>query len=223
MGTAPQGLWPPAFEAAIFDFDGTISQTGWIWHEANRSFLARRGIAYSQELAIRMAPLSFEDGAACMAEECGLGEPTKDICAELSRISLFHYRSGARLRPGVEEYLRALRSTGIGIALATSNSPEIIGVLEHVPVSDLFDHCVYERDVGVPKNRPDIYLEAARRLGCEPSRCAVFEDITTAARTAHEAGFVTCGVRSGDYTQDMGLLGEVSDMLLSDWEDIPLG
>lgn len=222
MSNAPIELWPPAFDAAIFDFDGTISDTGWLWHEVDRTFLAARGIEYSVEYARRLSVLGFQAGAIYTIETYGLDESPEDICDEWTRLSHALYRTRVHLRPGVQAYIDALHSRGVRTALATANEPELISTMENVPIDALFDARVHGRDVGATKDKPDIYFEAARLLGADPARCIVFEDIPPAAKTAHDAGFLTCGVNSGDKTQDIDELRRVTDLYLHDWEDIKL-
>ena len=222
MSHAPSRLWPPTFEAAIFDFDGTIADTGWIWEEVDRTFLGARGIPYTPEYARVLSVLGFATGAEYTIETYRLHERPEDIIAEWTRLSHALYRTRVTLRPGVERYLRALRARGVSLALATANEPELIATMEHVDVDALFDTCVHGRDVGAPKDRPDIYLEAARRLGAPPARCIVFEDIEPGLLAAAGAGFITCSVSSGDPTQQVEAVRAAAELHLDDWEDLVL-
>lgn len=222
MHTAPPQLWPPAFDAAIFDFDGTIADTGWIWEEVDRTFLGARGIPYTREYARTLSVLGFSSGAIYTIETYGLHEDPDDICAEWTRLSHALYRTRVRLIDGAERYIRALRSRGIPTALATANEPELISSMEHVDIAGLFDACVHGRDVGTAKDQPDIYLAAAERLGVAPGRCIVFEDIAPGLAAARGAGFLTCAVRSGDPAQLVDDVRDAADLYLHDWDDLDL-
>ena len=220
MSNQTPRLWPPTFEAAIFDFDGTIASTGWIWEEVDRTFLGARGIAYTTEYARVLSVLGFGAGAQYTIETYGLEEDPEDICAEWTRLSHALYRTRVELRPGVQDYIEALRARGIATALATANEPELIGSMEHVDVDALFDACVHGRDVGTTKDQPDIYLEAARRLGVAPERCIVFEDIEPGLLAARGAGFQTCAVRSGEAAQSFRAVSAAADITLDSWEGL---
>lgn len=216
-------LWPPAFDAAIFDFDGTIADTAWIWEEVDRTFLGARGIPYTQEYARMLSVLGFASGAQYTIETYGLkNETPEEICAEWTRLSHALYHTRVELRPGAEAYIRALRARGVPTALATANEPELISSMRLVDVDGLFDVCVHGRDVGTTKDQPDIYLEAARQMGVEPARCIVFEDIEPGIRAAREAGFVTCAVNSGDSAQLLDDVRDAAELYLSDWRDLAL-
>ena len=217
----PTELWPPTFKAAIFDFDGTIADTASIWHKVDETFLALRGISpvpedYSRMLTI----LGFEGGARYTIDTFGLKDSEEDICDEWTRMGRAFYRTDVCLRPGAERYLRALRAHGIPVALATTNDPAVLDAMERVDVNDLFDVRVHGYEVGRPKSEPDIYLEAARRMGVAPQDCIVFEDIAPGLRAARGAGFVTCALRSGDPTQLLDDVRDAAALYLRDWEEI---
>ena len=213
-------LWPPSFEGAIFDFDGTIADTAWVWKRVDGEFLGARGIEYTTEYARILSVLGFEKGARYTIDTYGLDETEEDICAEWTRMSRRLYQKEVCLRPGVEDYINALREQGIPVAIATTNEPEVLGSLEQVDIDGLFDACVHGRDVGTTKDEPDIYLEAARRMGVEPSGCVVFEDIVPGTLSAARAGFATCGVDAGDLSQDVAGLRAVCDHWLEGWEGL---
>lgn len=222
MNIAPAELWPPTFDAAIFDFDGTIADTAWLWQEVDRTFLAARNIEYTREYARALAVLGFGAGAQYTIETYGLNERPEDICEEWTRLSHALYRTRVHLRPGVQAYIEALRARGIPTALATANEPELISSMLRVDVDALFDVRVHGREVGATKDQPDIYLEAARRLDILPQRCIVFEDIVPGIVAARDAGFITCGVHSGDPAQLVDDVEDAAQLFLRHWTDIPL-
>ena len=224
MYETPSSLWPCEFEAAIFDFDGTIALTGDIWHQVDRLFLERRGLTWTPDYAVKLAALGFDDGARYTIEAYGLdGETPEDICAEWTEMSEELYASTVVLRDGVEDYVRALRDAGVRVALATTNNSQVLGSLRpRVDVFDLFDSCVFGHDVERNKNHPDIYLEAARRLDVSPQKAIVFEDIVPALESAKRAGCTTCAVASGEVFQNVDDLRAAADLFLRDWRDIAL-
>jgi len=216
-------LWPPSFKGAIFDFDGTISLTHDVWTEVDRVFLGARGIEVTPDYQRALSALGFEAGARYTIERYNLHETVEDICDEWYRMGRALYESRVTLRPGVETYIRALQSRGIPCALATVNDPEVLFVCHHIDVRGLFDVLVFSKEVNKPKDSPDIYLEAARRLGVAATQCIVFEDLAIGLRSAHSAGMQTCAVNSCDDVQDIAEVQGSADLWLADWQDIPLG
>ncbi len=218
----PQGLWPFEGKAAIFDFDGTLADTAHIWQEVDRIFLRHRNLPYPNGYGAQLAALGFEKGAQFTIDLFRLNETVEDICAEWNDLGREMYRNDVMLREGAERYIRALREAGIPCAMATTNDVNVLTSMRHINPNDLFDVCVYGAEVSRGKDEPDIYLEAARRLGVEPVGCTVFEDILVAVRSAASVGMRTCAVNANDKTQPILDLQAAADLWLDDWRDIKL-
>ena len=222
--TGKADLWPAGFDYAIFDFDGTLSATEVIWEKVDRAFFAERGIAYTPDARQTFATLGFVGGARWVREAYGVRDSVEDICDEWNRMGAALYASECVLRPGAAGYLAALRGAGIPIALATTNDPQVLASLRpRICVDELFDAVVCGKEVGKPKSEPDIYLEAARRIGADPGRTMVFEDIVAGTRSAKSAGFSVCAVACTDPFQPREELRRAADVWLEDWRDIRLG
>ncbi|WP_321971791.1 HAD family phosphatase [Paratractidigestivibacter sp.] len=220
----PVSLWPASFDYAIFDFDGTLSATEQLWEKVDRAFFSSRGIEYTPAVHQTLATLGFTGGAHWVREEFGVRDSVKDICDEWNRMGAALYASETVLRPGAEDYLRALRAAGVPLALATTNDPQVLASMEpRVRVRELFDAVVCGKEVGKSKDHPDIYLEAARRIGADPARTIVFEDIVAGTRSAKSAGFITCAVGCTDPLQPVETLRAEADLWLEGWDEIPLG
>ena len=219
---APRELWPLQADAAIFDFDGTLADTAHIWHDVDRIFLSRRGLPFPAGYGEAIAALGFEQGARYTIDLFRLDESVEDICDEWNAIGREMYQREVELRDGAERYIRSLRSQGIPCALATTNDVRVLSSMRNFDPNDLFDACVYGAEVGKGKNEPDIYLEAAARIGTRPQDCLVFEDIVVAVRTAHDIGMRTCGVKSSDPVQRVDELRDLADLWLEEWTDIVL-
>ena len=221
----PLELWPLSRGAAIFDFDGTLAETWDLWHEVDEVFFASRGLPFDEESSLTLATLGFEPGARWCVEHYRLREDPAHIVDEWNRLGSALYRSRVRLRPGAEAYLRRLRASGVPLALATTNDPQVLDSMEHVRVRELFDAVVCGREVTRGKDAPDIYLEAAARLGAAPTECVVFEDILPGIRSAAGADMATCAVLCDDPRQrpQRAALAGAADLLIADWLDPRLG
>ena len=216
-------LWPLEASGAIFDFDGTLAHTAYIWHEVDTTFLARRGFEVPADYAQRLSALGFEEGARYTRKRFGLKDSEEAIQAEWTALSEELYRSEVRLRKGAHDYIKAVKAAGIPVALATTNRREVLSRMEHIDVLDLFDACVFGTDVSRGKDFPDIFLEAATRIGCDPTSCVVFEDNLSAVRSAQSIHMRCVAVRAEDATQRTDELRSQADLWLDDWRDIDLG
>ena len=213
-------LWPPSFSAAIFDFDGTLAETWPLWRRVDEIFFATRGLPFDEDASTTLATLGFAAGAQWCVERYRLRDEVSDIVDEWNRLGAALYENEVRLRPGAEAYVRALRSRGVRVGLATTNDPHVLGAMRHVDVYALFDVVVCGREVTHGKDHPDIYLEAARRLGAEPEGCVVFEDILPGTLSAACAGMATVAVASSDPRQPAIELRRTADLWIDGWEGL---
>ncbi|MGI6229684.1 MAG: HAD family hydrolase [Tractidigestivibacter sp.] len=222
-------LWPPSFEAAIFDFDDTLALTHDLWRRVDVTFLSSRGIQYTPDLAQTLSTLGFEGGAQYCISRYGLKDTPEEICEEWRSMGRAFYASDVNLRPGAERYIRALRSRGILVGLATTNERDVLEAIgRRIDFDGLFDAIACATDVSCGKDQPDIYLEAARRMGIDPNAaggarsCMVYEDLLMGVTTAKRAGFRTCAVLSDNPNQNPLEMERAADCLISDWRDIPI-
>ncbi|MCH3967968.1 MAG: HAD family phosphatase [Atopobiaceae bacterium] len=214
-------LWPPSFDGAIFDFDGTLAYSGDIWNQVDHDFMARRRLTYTPDVTVELATLGFADGARFIIDRFGLDETVDDICSEWNDMASGLYAEKVELRAGAERYLRALHKLGIPCALATTNSADVLdSLMPRVDIDGLFDARVHGAEVKRSKHHPDIYLEAARRICVAPQRCIVFEDIAPGIASAQSVGMYAVAVRSNDPTQDEAELIDLADAWLEDWRDL---
>ena len=129
------------------------------------------------------------------------------------------YRSRVPMKPGADRLLARLADSGISCCIATASEAfQARSAMERLGLWPHFRFAVSCVQYG-GKTRPDIYLEAARRLGTAPAETVVFEDALHAARTAHEAGFRVCGVRDASAEEDQAALKALADWYVRDLGD----
>jgi HAD superfamily hydrolase (TIGR01509 family) len=223
MSLTPLSLIPPfaGFEAALIDFDGTIAVSHHIWSQVDRIFLEKRGIPYDPAIGAELAALGFAEGAVYIIDKYGLDEKPGDICDEWNELARDLYRDEVELRPGARAYIDALKRAGIKTALVTTNDPGVLASLKpRIDVDELFDARVYGCEVNVGKTQPDIYLEAARRLGVAPGRCVVFEDIPHGLDSAGSVGMRTVGLASDDPVQNLDEMRKHAEKIVNEWTDL---
>ncbi|EWC93790.1 HAD hydrolase, family IA, variant 3 [Atopobium sp. BS2] len=206
------------FEAAIFDFDGTIAHTHHIWKLVDQEFFESRGIPYTPEIGKILSPLGFEKGAEWAIASYGLKEDPEEIVAEWKELSKSFFVNSVQLRPGVVEFINKLKERNIPTALATVNESELLGMLEpRLNLSALFDTQVFAADVGSAKDEPYLYLEALARLRAQAEKTILFEDIPLALQTGNSVGLITCAVNCDDEHQDIEKLSEHANFTIKHW------
>jgi HAD superfamily hydrolase (TIGR01509 family) len=175
-------------EAVVFDLDGVLVDSEEAWNEARRQLVEERGGRWPDEAQTDMMGMSSTEWSRYMHEVLGVPDPPEEISAEVVRRLEELYRERLPLIPGaVEAVERVAAPWPLGLA-SSSNRPLIDLVLELSGLARFFRVTVSSEEVAHGKPAPDVYLEAARRLGCDPARCAAVEDSENGIRSAVAAG-----------------------------------
>ncbi|MCH5155590.1 MAG: HAD family phosphatase [Clostridiales bacterium] len=186
---------PDYIKGAIFDLDGTLLDSMWIWADIDKRFLSKRGIEVPPDYMAAVCAMEYRQTAEYTIARFGLKEKPEDLMQEWSEMAVGAYATELKLKPSVRSCLAELKARGIKLAVATSATPDMcIPALKNNGVDYLFDAVVTTQEIGKGKAHPDVYLAAAKRLGVTPETCAVYEDNLSAIKTAKNAGFYTVGV-----------------------------
>jgi len=195
-------LFPP-HRAAIFDLDGTLLDSMWVWHAVDRDFFHARGMEVPADYAEKIQSLTFRETAVYTIEKYGLPESPEQLMALWNEMSFVQYRDHVKLKPGAREYLEALRARGVKLGVATNLTTHVArAVLESNGVLDWFDAVTSADEVPRGKAFPDIWLLAAKKLGVEPGLCVAYDDVAKALHGIRAAGMTACAVRERDMPQD---------------------
>jgi HAD superfamily hydrolase (TIGR01509 family) len=175
-------------EAVVFDLDGVLLDTEELWDEARRDLAAERGGRWPVDAQRAMMGMSSPEWSRYMHDVVGLAESPEEISAEVvSRLERL-YRERLPLLDGAVEAVQRIGSRWPLAIASSSNRPLIDLFVELTGTADLFRATVSSEDVAAGKPAPDVYLEAARRLGVAPPSCAAIEDSENGIRSAAGAG-----------------------------------
>ena len=176
-------------KAAIFDLDGTLIDSMWVWGKIDEDYFKNRNMDLPANLKSQIEHLSFDDTAAYFKSNFGILDTIEEIKKEWTDFAYVEYLNNVKLKPGVVEFLSLLKTLNIKIGLATSNSKSLLeAVLQANGIYHYFDSITLTDEVSRGKNFPDVYLLAAEKLGVNPEECIVFEDILPAVKGAKAAG-----------------------------------
>jgi len=175
-------------DAVVFDLDGVILDTEELWDEVREALARERGGRWSDQAQADMMGMSSKEWSRYMHDALGLAEPPEEISREVVQRMLDRYAQGLPLIDGAVEAVERLAAHW-PLGLASSSNRELIDrALEVSGLDGYFRETVSSEEVERGKPAPDVYLEAARRLGVEPTRCAAVEDSASGIRSAHAAG-----------------------------------
>lgn len=182
-------------KAVIFDLDGTVVDSMWMWEAIDIEYLARFGIALPADLQKNISGMSFSETAVYFKKMFSIPDSLEQIKEDWNRMAMDKYCREVPLKHGVLGFLEKLKENGIKTGIATSNSKELaMAVLNAQKILGYFDEVHMSCEVKRGKPAPDIYLLVAERLGVLPEHCLVFEDIPEGIRAGKAAGMKVCGV-----------------------------
>jgi len=174
--------------AVVFDLDGVIIDSEQLWDEVREGLARERGGRWSEQAQADMMGMSSTEWSGYMHEVVGLPEPPEEINREVVRRMLARYSEHLPLIDGAVGAVKRLAARWpLGVA-SSSNLELIDHVLELSGLAPCFKLTLSSEEVERGKPAPDVYLEAARRLGAEPSRTVAIEDSASGIRSAHAAG-----------------------------------
>lgn len=178
-------------EGAIFDMDGVLFDTERIYQQTWQEIAAERHIKLDDGLPEAVSGTSGEHTCRVIERYYGVSDGTAIVeeCMERVRKKLLIH---VPIKEGVQEILRLLKEKDIRMAVASSNSVQQIEAnLQGAGIREYFAEIVSGSEVDRGKPEPDIFLYAAKRIGCEPKKCFVFEDSENGVRAGYGAGCVT--------------------------------
>lgn len=199
-------------DAVIFDMDGSLVDSMWMWRAIDIEYLGRFGIPLPEDLQSRIEGMSFGETALYFKKHFGIPDSVEDIKETWNRMAWDKYIYEVPLKEGIPEFLNGCRDNGIALGIATSNSRELAeNVAGTHRLRDYFTCIVTGSDVERGKPAPDIYLEAARQLKADPDKCLVFEDIVAGILAGKNAGMRVCAVEDVYSAQDADRKRKLAD------------
>jgi HAD superfamily hydrolase (TIGR01509 family) len=192
--------------AVIFDLDGVLLDSEGAWDSARRELVRERGGTWKESATREMLGMSSPEWSRYVAEELGVDVPPEAISELVVQRLLTAYRDELPLLPGAVEAVERLAARW-PLGLASSSNPAVIELaLSESGLDGHFSAWVSSEEVGRGKPAPDVYLEAARRLGVAPGDCVAIEDSENGIRSAHAAGLRVIAVPNQEFPPDPDVL-----------------
>jgi HAD superfamily hydrolase (TIGR01509 family) len=208
-------------EAVIFDLDGVILETEELWNEVREGLVRERGGRWSDSAQADMMGMSSTEWSRYMHDTLGVPDPPEEISREVVRRMGERYAEHLPLIDGAVDAVRRVAARW-PLGLASSANRELIDrALELSGLAPLFKVTVSSEEVERGKPAADVYLEAARRLGVEPDRCAAIEDSASGIRSAYAAGMLVAAIPNPSFPPSAESLALATVVLESIEELVP--
>ena len=206
-------------KGAIFDLDGTLLDSMFIWDTIGEEYLRSLGKEPHEDLKETFMTLTLEEAAEYYREHYGVTLSVKEIVDGVNAMVEQTYRTKVTLKPGIAEYLAWLKENGVRMCVATVTDRYLVEeTLERLGVRHYFSEIFTCAEVGFGKDKPIIYQKALEDLGTEKSDTYVFEDLPFALNTAKTDGFPTVGVYDR-HEAHQDELKELADYYIFDFTD----
>lgn len=182
-------------KAVLFDLDGTLVDSMWVWNDIDVEYLGRFGLSLPETLQKEIEGMSFTETAVYIKQKFSIPDPIEKMKEDWNAMAFDKYVNEVPLKKGVPEFLALCRKKGIRLGIATSNSRQLVdAIIASHGLTEYFDGIVTGCEVNRGKPWPDVYLETARRCGASPEHCLVFEDIVPGIQAGRNAGMKVCAV-----------------------------
>ncbi|MBE5927862.1 MAG: HAD family phosphatase [Lachnospiraceae bacterium] len=207
-------------EAIIFDLDGTLMDSMWMWEDIDIEYFKRFDIPFTHKYQTDIEGMSFNEIAVYFKEVFKIPDSVEKMKADWNQMAWDKYNTEVFPKPGVLDFLEKLKQKNIRCAIATSNSIQLcMACLNAHNMAGYFSEIHTASEVKHGKPAPDIYLLVADKLGVDPKKCLVFEDLYKGICAAKNAGMRTCAV-ADEYSEEfIDKKIEAADYFIQDFTD----
>lgn len=211
-------------KAVIFDLDGTLVDSMWMWKTIDIEYLTNQGIEVPENLEAfqeELEGMGFTETAILFKERFKIPDSLEEIKETWIRMSGEKYRNEVPLKPGAKRFLDYLKERNIKIGISSSNSRELIQmVLKAHGILEYFDCITTCCEVKRGKPEPDVYLKTAQGLQVEPEACLVFEDVPMGILAGKRAGMKVCAINDAYSRKQEAQKRELADWYILDYTQL---
>lgn len=209
-------------EAIIFDVDGTLIDSMWIWENIDDLFLEKYNLEQPEGFHEGMEGKSYSETAQYFLDLFpSLPHTREELEQEWYDMAYEIYTTQMELKKGAYEFIHEMHARGIKLGIATSNNRELAkGTLANNKVLDCFGAIWTSGEAGAGKPNPAVYLNAAKDLGVAPEKCLVFEDVSNGILAGKNAGMKVCAVDDKFSRNQEEKKRQLADYYIQDYDDI---
>lgn len=209
-------------EAVIFDLDGTLADSMWVWTAIDEEFLGKYNLTQPENFHEGMEGKSYSETAAYFLELFPeLTQTLEELMDEWYEMAYEKYADEIVLKEGAADFLRELKRKRIKLGIATSNKRELAeAVLKSQKVFEMFDSIWTSCEAKVGKPAPDVYLKVAKSLEVDPKHCLVFEDVPNGILAGLNAGMKVCAVEDAFSENQTEKKKVLADYYIKKYKDI---
>ncbi|MBQ6525573.1 MAG: HAD family phosphatase [Clostridia bacterium] len=212
-----------AIRGAIFDMDGTLTESMHLWIEIGRRYLESLGYTVGPEQNREMTKMLLEPMALYMQDEFGLAKSQEQIIAEINRIVEPGYFEEVAVKPTVVESLEAMQERGIRMCVATATDRHLTeACLKRNGIDRFFSAIFTCGEEHCNKRTSQIYDKARAHLGTSPEETYIFEDTYVSILGAKQSGCRIVALEDRWSEKKRDLIKETADVYVARMGDLDL-
>lgn len=209
------------FGGAVFDMDGTLIDSMWLWKDIDRKYLAGFGVECPEDLQEQLEGMSFTETALLFKRKFGIKDDVEKIKEDWNSMAWDLYENEVQLKDGALELLEYFKDSGVKMAIATSNSRELVDLIfKRFNLHEYFVSVCTSCEVDNGKPFPDVFLKAAQKMGVDAGDCVAFEDIPAGVIAAKKAGMTVYAMEDEASVHLREKLIELSDGYFKDFRQL---
>jgi len=210
-------------KGAIFDLDGVLLDSMFIWDILGEKFLKDQGIQPRDDVREALRPMSLLQAAQYFRDEYGMLDSVQAIIDGINHLVEHFYFDLAMPKPGVHDFLDKLMDNNVKMCITTATDRVMVDVaLKRNHMEQYFDEIFTCTEVGHGKDEPNIYLQALEFLGMTKREVFVFEDALYAIKTAKKAGFSVAAVYDSTAQAQQIEIKEIADAYITTFQEIEI-
>lgn len=209
-------------KAVLFDMDGTLIDSMWVWREIDKEYLGKFGLESPEDFQNKISGMSFLETAKCFKETFpSIPDTIEEMMDIWNAMAVEKYRHSVPLKPGALAFLEYLKKTGRKTAICTSNSKYLTEIaLQSLGIERMFATVLTADEQLKGKPAPDIYLRACERLNAQAEDCLVFEDIYMGVLAGRRANMRVCAIRDSFSENEWPNMQEAADYMINDFTEL---
>ncbi len=208
-------------KGAIFDLDGTLLDSMWLWESLADNYLLSIGIEPPKDLGESLKVLTLKEACFYIKERFRLKDTPDEINQDMEKLLADYYSNRLQLKLYVLEILEEFKSRNIKMAIATATDEHLVSmVLNRYGIKDYFEFIQTVENVGLSKSQPKYFEIAINRLGLKSEEVWLFEDALHCIVSAKKAGLKVVAVKDKSALDDLEKIKKLADIYIEDFSQL---
>lgn len=208
-------------KASIFDLDGTLIDSMWLWESLADNYLLSIGIEPPKDLGESLKELTLKEASSYMKEIFNIQSTPYEINRDIENLLADYYANRLQLKPYVLKILEEFKNRNITMVIATATDKHLVSmVLKRYGIKDYFEFIQTSDNVGLSKGKPEFFQTVINRLGLGPKEIWVFEDALHCMISAKKCGLNIVAIKDESALSDLKKIKEISDIYIEDFNQL---